>query len=166
MCLLFSCWNPQKRGPSRKSSWTGVGGWSDSKCQRNKLATLNQGEKEWDGVSLALTLSLMCTLKSECFHQFRLSSHPTRMWTSQTVYCLMAKRLDTFSGRLQKFRGPACWGCNGKVARETYWLPESLQTTGGGGFQFTVQKGIPAQGLGTCPFWGLLGMFAGIFPFD
>lgn len=104
--------------------------------------------------SQSVSTSSDCLLTPQGCEQARLF---TVWWLRGWIHSLAGCR---------KFRGPACWGCNRKVARETYWLPESLQTTGGGGFQFTVQKGIPAQGLGTCPFWGLLGMFAGIFPFD
>lgn len=160
MCLLFSCWNPPE-----KSSWMegGGGGVSDSKCGRNKLATLNQGEKGWDGVSLALTLSLM--LESECFHQLRLSSHPTMMWASQTVYCLMAKRLDTFSGRLQKVQGPCLRGLLQRSSQRNLLAARVSSDNRGGGFQFAVQKGIPAQGLGTCPLLRVTGNVYWDLPF-
>lgn len=146
MYLLFSGCNIQKSRPLRGSSLRG-----DGQIPNEDVADLQSWKRARSCESeIRPTLILMLILipESVCFLQFWQPSHLTAIWASWTVYCLMARKLEMSPGRLQKVQGPWLLWLWPSSTQRTGWLPESPQTTRGGGFQFTVQEGRTAEGLG------------------
>lgn len=144
MYLLFSGCNIQKSRPLKGSSLRG-----DGQIPNEDVADLQFWKRSCESeIRPTLILMLILIPESVCFLQFWQPSHHTAIWASRTVYCLVARKLEMSPGRLQKFRDPDCCGYDQAVPRETGWLPESPQTTRGGGFQFPVQEGRTAEELG------------------
>lgn len=104
MYLLFSGCNIQKNRPLKGSFLRGDGqipNEDGADLQSWKMARSCESE-----IRPVLIFMLILIPESVCFLQFWQPSHHTAIWASQTVYCLMAKKLEMSPGRLQKVQGP------------------------------------------------------------